>query len=73
MTNPTQQPLHRHTHTHTVKGTQTASKSMTPEWLPCLWAYYQADFPHVITMQRKFTKEEGRKPTGSRVVGRAEC
>lgn len=71
MTNPTQQPLHRHTHTHSP-GDLGCLQVRDPVWLPCLWAYYQADFPHVITMQRKFTKEEGRKPTGSRVVGRAE-
>lgn len=47
--------------THTVQGTRATPKSMTPVWLPCLWAHYQADFPHVMTMQRNYRR--GRKKT----------
>lgn len=38
-------------------------------WLPCLCACW-ADTSHVIIIQRKFTKEEGRKRSGSLAAGK---
>jgi hypothetical protein len=36
---------------------------------PCLCAYWEAS-PHIVIIHRKFTKEEGRKRSGSLAVGK---